>query len=184
MTRTGRFTVLKGAVLFVVWSDRPHRATKDLDLLGRGTPDATRLAGVFRDVCLHTAPEDGVTFAADTIRAEPIREEAVYDGIRLRFRAHLGTAEIPVQVDVGFGDTTVPEPYETELPVLLDFPAPKLKVYARESTRPPPLRKLANPSASRRSSPASATRCASRFGSPHPIARRYSAKPLTSRRAS
>jgi hypothetical protein len=58
----------------------------------------------------------------------------VYDGIRLRFSAQLGTAKIPVQVDVGFGDATTPEPQSTVLPVLLDFPPPRLKAYAREST--------------------------------------------------
>lgn len=125
--------VLKGAVLFVIWSDRPHRATKDLDLLGSGPPDTNRLTAIFREVCRVSVPDDGVTFLADTVVAEPIREDAVYDGIRLRFMAQLGTAEVPVQVDVGFGDSTIPEPHEVELPVLLDFPRPKLKVYARES---------------------------------------------------
>jgi hypothetical protein len=126
--------VLKGAVLFVVWSTRPHRATKDLDLLGSGTPEAARLAGIFRRVCQVAAVDDGVTFLDETIVAEPIREDAVYDGIRLRFIAQLGTAEIPVQVDVGFGDATTPEPQPMVLPVLLDFPPPRLRAYAREST--------------------------------------------------
>jgi hypothetical protein len=27
--------VLKGAMLFALWSDQPHRPTRDLDLLGR-----------------------------------------------------------------------------------------------------------------------------------------------------
>jgi hypothetical protein len=31
--------LLKGAMLFTVWSQRPHRATKDIDLLGHGNPD-------------------------------------------------------------------------------------------------------------------------------------------------
>lgn len=39
-----------------------------------------------------------------------------------------------MQVDVGFGDSTVPEPQLTELPTLLDYPAPKLRAYARESS--------------------------------------------------
>lgn len=30
--------LLKGATLFVVWGGRPHRPTKDLDLLGFGDP--------------------------------------------------------------------------------------------------------------------------------------------------
>jgi len=126
--------VLKGALLFVAWSARPHRATKDLDLLGSGVPEPARLAGIFREVCQVTAIDDGVTFLAETIVAEPIREDAVYDGIRLRFLAQLGTAEIPVQVDIGFGDATTPEPQPMVLPVLLDFPPPQLRAYAQEST--------------------------------------------------
>jgi hypothetical protein len=126
--------VLKGALLFVAWSARPHRATKDLDLLGSGAPEPARLATIFRDICQVSTVDDGVTFLAETIVAEPIRENAIYDGIRLRFTALVGTAEIPVQVDVGFGDATTPEPQPMVLPVLLDFPAPKLRAYAREST--------------------------------------------------
>lgn len=126
--------VLKGALLFVVWSNRPHRATKDLDLLGSGPPEPDRLVRIFRDISIVEAPDDGVLFLGETIVVEPIREEAVYDGIRLRFIARLGSAEIPVQVDVGFGDSTVPEPQQTVLPALLDYPAPKLRAYAREST--------------------------------------------------
>jgi predicted nucleotidyltransferase component of viral defense system len=132
MSRHASEFVLKGALLFVIWSARPHRATKDLDLLGSGTPDTQRLAAVFRELC--QAPgDDGVTFEAGRVRAAPIREDAVYDGIRLTFVARLGNARVPVQVDVGFGDTTVPEPQMTELPTILSFPAPKLRVYARES---------------------------------------------------
>jgi hypothetical protein len=126
--------ILKGALLFIVWSERPHRATKDIDLLGSGTPDPRRLEGIFREVCQVPVVDDGLAFLAETVIAEPIREEAVYDGIRLRFVAQLGTAKVPIQVDVGFGDATTPEPTTLELPVLLDHPAPRLRAYAREST--------------------------------------------------
>jgi hypothetical protein len=30
--------VLKGAMLFAIWADKPHRPTQDLDLLGFGSP--------------------------------------------------------------------------------------------------------------------------------------------------
>jgi hypothetical protein len=30
--------ILKGAMLFTVWSGHPYRATKDIDLLGTGEP--------------------------------------------------------------------------------------------------------------------------------------------------
>lgn len=35
--QAGQF-VLKGAVLFQLWTGQPHRPTRDLDLLGQGTP--------------------------------------------------------------------------------------------------------------------------------------------------
>lgn len=123
--------VVKGAMLFAVWSGNPHRATKDLDLLGRGTPDQRRLETVFRDVVGVSVDDDGLVFLPATIRAEAIREEAVYDGIRIRLDARLGSAVIPLQVDVGFGDAVIPEPVRTEFPTLLDQPAPKVKTYPR-----------------------------------------------------
>jgi hypothetical protein len=54
--------------------------------------------------------------------------------VRLRLVAMLARARIPVQVEVGFGDAVVPGPEEVEFPVLLDFPAPRLKAYARETS--------------------------------------------------
>lgn len=35
--------VLKGASLFSLWSDEPHRATRDVDLLGQGDPSPEAL---------------------------------------------------------------------------------------------------------------------------------------------
>lgn len=125
--------LLKGAILFTVWSQRPHRATKDIDLLGFGEPSLARLITGFREICSTTVVEDdGLTFDADSVRAEPIREQAFYDGIRVTFVAHLGSARIPVQVDVGFGDATSPSPEMVELPTLLAQPAPRLRAYRRE----------------------------------------------------
>ena len=72
--------VLKGAMLFPLWSGSPHRATKDMDLLGAGPPDIERFVGIFREVAALPA-DDGVVFLADTVKGIAIREEAVYDGI-------------------------------------------------------------------------------------------------------
>ncbi len=82
----------------------------------------TRLELIFREVCQVPVFEDGLGFDPTTVHAAPIREEAVYDGVRVTFLATLGTARIPVQVDVGFGDSTEPPPEVVELPTLLDHP--------------------------------------------------------------
>src|SRR5207248_2803350 len=45
----GKQFVLKGALLFRLWADLPHRPTRDLDLLGKGEPSVAVLTQVFGD---------------------------------------------------------------------------------------------------------------------------------------
>lgn len=40
--------VLKGAMLFRLWTDQPHRPTRDLDLLGHGESSVEAMLSVFR----------------------------------------------------------------------------------------------------------------------------------------
>lgn len=128
-----RFT-LKGALLFLLWMEEPHRRTKDLDLLGSGDPTPSRLAELFSEICAVPVEDDGLVFASDTISAKPIREDNLYGGVRIRLSALLGTARIPLQVDVGFGDAVTPPARQVVFPTLLDFPAPQLLAYAQETT--------------------------------------------------
>lgn len=125
--------VLKGATLLMTWLDEPHRGTRDLDLLGFGDSAPDRLLAVFRDVLAASAPEDGLAFDAAGLRIERIREELRYGGVRLRTTATLSNARIPVSVDIGFGDALEPGAETIDYPTLLDFPAPRLRAYARET---------------------------------------------------
>jgi predicted nucleotidyltransferase component of viral defense system len=54
--------VLKGAALFTLWTGKPHRATRDLDLLGFGDPSGNHIRGVFAEVLTLDAGDDGVRF--------------------------------------------------------------------------------------------------------------------------
>lgn len=46
----------------------------------------------------------------------------------------LKNARCPVQLDIGYGDAVTPGPEEALYPTLLDnLPAPRLKVYPRET---------------------------------------------------
>lgn len=121
--------LLKGAMLFLVWSGETYRPTRDVDLLGFGSSDAGELGRVFREICLTEVEPDGLLFKAETVKAEDIREQATYPGIRITAQATLGNARISIQVDIGFGDVVTPGPEEVEFPVLLDFPAPRLRSY-------------------------------------------------------
>ncbi len=125
--------ILKGAMLFVTWVADPFRPTRDLDLLGYGDNDAEAIAGTFRSICATQVPDDGVTFDTGGLQAAPIREEAEYGGVRVRTRATIDGARIPIQVDVGFGDAVTPAPVEIDYPTLLDAPAPHLRAYPVET---------------------------------------------------
>src|SRR5579872_350500 len=122
----GQF-ILKGAALFQLWTGEPHRSTRDLDLLGQGTPSTTRLRMLFNEVCSISVTDDGLTFPADAVQAEQIKEEDEYQGIRLRIDARLGNTRIPLQIDIGFCDAVTPGPQAVTYPTLLDFPAPMLE---------------------------------------------------------
>lgn len=125
--------VLKGAMLFRVWAADLHRPTKDLDLLGFGDPTPDAVAGAVRQIIATAVPDDGVRFDPATVTAAEIREEQEYGGIRAKLVAMLGDARIPMQVDVGFGDTIVPPPNVEAFPTLLDQDAPKMRMYPPET---------------------------------------------------
>lgn len=124
--------VLKGAMLFSVWRGVPHRATRDLDLLGYGDNAVAAVEKVFRDICRTTVEQDGIEFLEKSVRGEEIRDEQDYGGVRLAVGARIASARIPIQVDIGFGDAVSPPPEVVEYPTLLDSPTPRLLAYPRE----------------------------------------------------
>jgi len=123
--------LLKGALLFDLWFDVPLRPTRDMDLLGFGLAEEPYLIAAFTELCALDV-DDGIRFDAQSIRAEEIRKEANYAGIRVTLLGWVDGARCPVQVEVGYGDAVTPGPEAVEYPVILDeFPAPKLRVYPR-----------------------------------------------------
>lgn len=123
--------LLKGALLFDLWFDVPLRPTRDMDLLGFGIAEESHLIAVFVDLCTLEI-DDGIRFDAQSVRAEEIRKEANYNGIRVTLLAWVDGARCPVQVDVGYGDAVTPAAETVEYPAMLEeFPAPKLRVYPR-----------------------------------------------------
>lgn len=121
--------LLKGALLFTLWYDMPHRATRDADLLGFGASDLESVAQVFREIAA-VAVDDGIVFDPASVSVEDIRKEAGYGGVRVVIAGELAKARCKTQIDVGFGDAVTPGPVNSVYPVLLgDMPAPRLRAY-------------------------------------------------------
>jgi hypothetical protein len=126
--------VLKGALMLRVWRSPELRPTMDIDMLGRTSNEEADIVVQIRDILTTDVATDGLAFDTDSIQAERIVEDADYEGIRIRFLATLGSAKINMRIDIGFGDVVYPDPEESDLPTLLNFPPPRLLCYSRESS--------------------------------------------------
>ncbi len=116
-----------------MWEAPLARATKDVDFLGRLDNSLENLEGVVREVCTANVEPDGMVFEPATVKTERIKEDADYEGVRVRFVGLLGKARVTMQLDVGFGDVVTPGAQDITYPALLDFPAPSLSGYPRET---------------------------------------------------
>lgn len=101
--------LLKGALLFALWYDAPHRPTRDADLMDFGPDDAAHLLATFREIAAMDLG-DGIVFDSESVKAQPIREDTAYGGTRLTLAARIGSARCALQIDVGFGDAVTPLP--------------------------------------------------------------------------
>ena len=125
--------VLKGALLFELWTEQAHRPTRDADFLSNGDNDPSRFETIFKEICALTVDEDGLQFDQASVKAQRIKEDADYEGVRVTFLSYLERARIPMQIDIGFGDTITPAPVETSFPTILNGPAPLLLAYPKET---------------------------------------------------
>jgi hypothetical protein len=126
--------ILKGAMLFAVWAKRPHRPTRDLDLLGFGSDSVEGLIKTFQQIVAVEVEPDGLVFDPESIRVSEIREGLDYPGKRVRLVVRFGSAHrMTLQIDVGFGDVVTPRVAEIDYPTLLDLPAPHIRAYPCET---------------------------------------------------
>lgn len=117
-----------------VWKASEIRPTMDIDMLGKTRNDEATNVAMIRDVISVEVEPDGLVFHPDSVMATRITDDAAYQGLRINFRGNLGTAQIDMQVDIGFGDIVYPAAQNTELPAMLDFPPARLLCYSRESS--------------------------------------------------
>jgi predicted nucleotidyltransferase component of viral defense system len=131
-THSERF-VLKGAMLFRLWSGANFRSTKDLDLEGFLQDEVEVVRRVFASICVQPVEDDGLVFDASSVKVTEIRDTQEYGGFRVLVTAKLGTAVLRLQIDVGFGDAITPTPAITEFPSILSQSRPRIRVYPRET---------------------------------------------------
>jgi predicted nucleotidyltransferase component of viral defense system len=124
---------LKGALLLTAWQAPISRPTMDIDLLGRTDNAVDTTVKVMREISQLVVADDGISFDLASFTGEVIREDADYAGVRTVFVGRVDRARVHMQIDIGFGDVMTPGPETLTYPTLLDFPAPVLSGYSRET---------------------------------------------------
>lgn len=131
-THRERF-ILKGALLLRVLIEQVRRVTRDLDLLGFGSSEAADIEQTMREICATQVEPDGVRFDVDTLKVAPIREGQEYGGQRVTITAFIKTVRMPLQIDIGFGDSVVPGAVAISYPTMLGSERPRLRGYPLET---------------------------------------------------
>ena len=123
--------VLKGGILFYVWTEKKFRPTKDLDFCYFGDFNKNTLLADIQKICHTQIPEDGLIF--NNFKMSDIKEDHEYEGIRITFDGWLKKTRIPMQLDISTGDVITPEALEIKFPRLLGMEAPTLRAYPKET---------------------------------------------------
>ena len=125
---------LKGGVLMYALQGLHSRPTTDIDFLGQNTPnDKDSLLRIFTEI-FQVNTDYAVIFDTHLIKANIINERNTYNGIRINVTANLDTIRQSLQVDIGFGDTIIPNPVQIEFPILLqETNSPILWAYTPET---------------------------------------------------
>ncbi|WP_207725475.1 nucleotidyl transferase AbiEii/AbiGii toxin family protein [Acetobacterium malicum] len=125
--------ILKGGLFLYTILDENARATKDVDMLAKEISNQLdSIKGIFLEISSIDV-DDGVKFINDSIEVERIKEDADYEGVRVKLLAKLDNTKKILQLDIGFGDVIVPEAKEIEYPSLLKMEKTKVKAYSVES---------------------------------------------------
>lgn len=125
--------ILKGALMFTAWGGPSSRPTKDIDLLALMGNTVEAVVALMREVCSQAVEQDGLVFDVESVAGEAIKEDADYSGVRVKFLVTLENVRVSMQIDMAFGDIVTPGATMTTYPVLLDFAAPHLQGYPRET---------------------------------------------------
>ena len=123
----GQF-VLKGGMLVTLWTFESGRFTRDVDFLAFVENNEANLKAIFTEI-LSIDADDGLIFDTSKLTTAEIRTNQVYTGTRLKTKAYLSRTEIPITIDLGFGDVLSDPIYEIKCTSLLGLKSANIRAY-------------------------------------------------------
>lgn len=128
------FTLKGGIFLYAVFDGRYARATTDIDFLAqRISNEVDDVKAIFTEI-FSLEVDDPLRFDLDTLDVIPITEFKKYHGVNVSIKAYLDRTEVPISIDIGFGDVIVPDKTEMDFPVLLSDDVPRVYAYSLASS--------------------------------------------------
>ena len=126
--------VLKGGIFLYALFDKNYlRTTTDIDLLARRISNSdVEMKKVFEDIFSQEL-DDGLTFDLDSLSVTNITEFKDYHGLNVKIFAYLDRTQIPISIDIGYGDVVYPDSIEIEFPTILNNEVPKIQAYSVET---------------------------------------------------
>ncbi len=126
----GNFTLKGGIFLYAVFDGNYPRATTDIDLLAQKISNDTEdMKAVFTDI-FSLNVDDPLRFDLDSLDVHSITEFKQYHGVNVHIMAYLDRTQIPISIDIGFGDVIVPGRVEMDFPVILSDENPHIFAYS------------------------------------------------------
>lgn len=95
--------VLKGALILHVLDDNFSRATRDMDFIAYFSNIKGKIKNIFKSIMNTEIIDDGLKFNADDIDVNLTQLDSKEMGAKVTFWAFLGTAQLRMQADIGFG---------------------------------------------------------------------------------
>ena len=128
------FTLKGGIFLYALFDGNYARATTDIDFLAqRISNEAKDIKAVFTEIFSLEAG-DPLRFDLGSLDVIPITEFKKYHGANVTIKAYLDRTEIPISIDIGFGDVIVPSKTQLDFPVLLSDDVPRVYAYSPASS--------------------------------------------------
>ncbi len=88
--------ILKGALMLTACKLESYRPRMDIDLAGKTANHVEGIVAIAKEVCTQHIEPDGLVFDPASVAGARIAENANYEGVRIRLRANLSTARIPL----------------------------------------------------------------------------------------
>lgn len=123
--------VLKGGILlYAIFECNYERATTDVDLLAIKISNSKEEMKIVFNEIFSKKVDDGLVFDFNSLNVEDITTFKEYHGLHVTIMAYLDKTEIPINIDIGFGDIVYPGVNKISFPSILNMDLSIINAYS------------------------------------------------------